>query len=361
METGQSSNSCWAVFIPAGERRQMHAQLMLDARMVLNPVAFAVHLAAFSEHDRPLGVPAGWLWEELDRRYALLTLADLIGWLRDNLDRCMNEPLLANQPAAPTASLAMLFAARKLGLIVPVATTHSMKFFALGDWATYLSDALGSEWDEIEVTEHQGKTAWAAAVKVMSRQTGMPAEDLQDLYDRNKVFSTRQAHEYDTYERLRSLSVVTLELLAGLRSKMSISTPSPIVRNMVVHECASSEGIFIPPSDLPLQPLIERVLIQNPEAKVRDVIGIVGVRGLAFLLGGAEQLSDAITDDIVRHRLAKEISLYLLGLIPVVGNVVTAVEGAELVREVWRRTASGTSPSAESLLYFSSTACRLEP
>ncbi len=340
-----------------GEEKNVLPRLMLDASVVLNPVAFAVHLAAFSSHEQPVGVPVAWLWEELDRRYALLTLADVIGWLRSDLDRCLNEPLGSDQYAAPTASLAMLFAARRLGLIVPVATTHSIKFFESADWASYLSDALGPDWEEIGVSEHQGQTAWTAAVKVIAREKGMAREDLEHLYARNRDFSTSQTHEYPTYERLRSLSVVTLELLAGLCSRVSVSTPSPRIRNLIAQDCAMSEGIFIAPTELPLQPLIEQALVRNPRAKVRDALGVVGIRDLALLLGGAEELSEAIAQQLNNQRLAKDMGLYLLGLIPVVGNVATAVEGAELIRDLWKRATSDAPASAESLLYFSAAAC----
>lgn len=338
----------------------MRPRLMLDATVVLNPVAFAVHLAAFSSHEWPIGVPVAWLWEELERRYALLTLADDIGWLRNDLDRCLDEPLGGDQYASPIQSLAMLFAAHRLGLVVPVATTPSLKFFEGADWASYLSEALGSDWEEFPVSKQQGQTAWKAAINAVATEKGLPCEDLERLYERNRCFNTRQADEYPTYERLRSLSVVTLELMASLCLKVSVSTPSPRVRNLIVQDCASPEGIFIPPRDLPFQPLIERVLVRHHGATVRDALALVAIRDIASLLGGAEELSEVIAQHLAGGRLAKDVGLYLLGLIPVVGNIATAVEGAELIHDLWKYETSEAAGSAESLLYFAASSCTVQ-
>jgi len=45
----------------------MQPRLILDSAVLMNPASFAVHLAAFAEPTRPLGVAVASLWEELDQ------------------------------------------------------------------------------------------------------------------------------------------------------------------------------------------------------------------------------------------------------------------------------------------------------
>jgi hypothetical protein len=333
----------------------MQPRLIVDSAVLMNPLSFAVHLGAFAEPAQPLGIAVASLWEEFDRRYSLISLADTILWFRNDLDRCLAQPLHVSQYAVPDATLALLFAATHLGIARPTCTSHSMAFFRQGHWQSYLSDSLGDKWQVLEVDKSLGNACWQIALRQTSAETGESIERIEEFYD--VVFrrlANKTYREFEVADRARTLSIGILEALAGLCFGTSLSTPDPLLRDLLLSH-ASSADLFVPPKQLPFQPMIERVAVHRETSTVRDIISIVELRRLATLLDGAEHMIEVLTSELAKRDLAKDSALFVLGLVPIVDKVVSAIEGGELVRRLWRARNDLVRPDAEHLLYWSSS------
>lgn len=335
----------------------MKTKYLLDPSYLLDARSFAIHIAGLAEGSHPLGVPAAWLWEVLSERYSLLDLADAFLYYGDSLDRCLNHPI--NDPVfggghavGPDAALTLLIAGSKLGYVVPVAEKRSIEFLKDADWASYLGKALGENWEELTCEKPEAEEIWSTAKRCTKRELSLTNEDLDELYARNRNFTTRRAHEYHIYNYLRRLSVIMGETLTFLNAGKSLSTASPATFNMIIEDLKSGTGIFQPPSSLPFQPLIQKVIFRK-DALVKDVFAVVETRRLSDLLGGPDEFQEVIFGNIRHRTIAKRTALYLLGLVPIIGYVATGIEGLELIKEIWKSLHEGKKTTAGDLLYHS--------
>lgn len=334
----------------------MTSKMILDPSILLSPHSFAAHLAAVGDANSPFGIPISWLWEKLRDRYGLLDFSDCCNWLKSDIDKCLSTNLSLDVKR-PDGLLSMLIASCHLGYAVPFATGSGIEFFEQGDWATYLSDALEKDIEEIDLDENTKTQSWELTLKVVSEETGVSETDLGELVNRNKKFKTRTSKEYAIYEKLRKLNIMLIETLAAIKSGKQISTPSPDTRSLLLHSLNSSDAFYIPPNKLPLQPLIEEVIINQSDISVRDVFSIAGTRNLSSLLSGSEKLAELIIADFADKALAKDTVLYLLGLIPGVGNISNAIAGADLLQKLWKAKDKQSMYDPSYLLYFCSTEC----
>lgn len=331
----------------------MTPHILLDASVLINPISLAVHLAAFADSTRPLGISVASLWEEFNRRYSLITLADVIPWFRDDLDRCMAQRIGVNQHAAPDATLALLIAATRLGILRPVCTESSMAYFQTDGWAGYLSSSLGDDWTVLHVEQSLFQNTWQIALLQTAHETGLSPDEISRNYEVVFRQLANQTHdEYAVADRARSLSVVLTEVFATLRAGASLSTPDPLLRDIVANNMHAA-ATLTPPDRLPFEPLIERVVVRTDTTTVRDILSIIELRRLSSFLGGADQLIELIEADLAARNLVKDAGLFLLGVLPVIGPIATAIEGRELLHRLWRVRSDNREPSAEHLLYWS--------
>jgi hypothetical protein len=93
--------------------------------------------------------------------------------------------------------------------------------------------------------------------------------------------------------------------------------------------------------------------MRKQHTTIRDICEIAGTRHLSQLLDGPEKLSGLILADIEHRELAKDTALYLLGLVPMLGNIANALSGADLLTKLWDARQRQSKIRADSLLYFS--------
>ena len=323
--------------------------VLLDPQVVLNPLSFALHLAVFSERDRPVLIPLGWLWEEMSAEFGVTMTADIFGSRTGKLVRNLREPLYTEGHSPLIASSALLATACTVGLARGVATSDWSEFLQDADWASYLGGLVGNTWIEEKVDRSIYQRAGEIAAAAIGRDTNRNPDEIIEIYKRNVNWDNRTPDEYPIYERFRKATNSYSQIYAFLRLGYQLSTPARDTRR-TVQETFGTYGLVrkIDSSD-PMVPIVRKVSINPAQITVEDVIAMAENKQLLAKLGAVD-----VADSIDQHRdqqlrTGKALILFFLGLVPVIGTAINAISALDLARDA--ASLARTSGDGDSLLY----------
>ncbi len=254
------------------------------------------------------------------------------------------------------ASAALLSAACRHGLVRPVATKVLGEAMLQGDWDSYLSDLVGSV-DTLTPSRDLYKNTFDIALSEVSTELGMEREQVFDQYTRNIDCDQRKPEEYPVYERLRSLHVQLSELYAFLEAGCEISTSSNKVRKTVSNVLGAHGLITSNEIDDPMLPVVRKVTFDPTPFNVGDIVEMVESRQLLEKLGAMDLVFASQGRSETLKGFAKDMTLYLLGLIPGIGTIANILGAMNLLEEA--RTLLTKANDKESILYFDETGVHL--
>jgi hypothetical protein len=115
-------------------------------------------------------------------------------------------------------SISLLVAGVRAGFLRPVATQQSFEFFAKGDWASFLGNAVGADWEPLTLPDEIKNRGIQSALLLTSQYAGISLSKIEALVHRNEKWSDRHPDEYPIYEYYRKLNVQAVETLAATHS-----------------------------------------------------------------------------------------------------------------------------------------------
>lgn len=326
--------------------------ILIDPKVVLQPVNFALHLAVFGNVDKPIHVPLGWLWEELVKEYSICTLSDILYWHTDDIDKNLAEPLVSDNFLSLHATSALISAAKKLGYIQFIATKDYGRFFrtdSIDNWSGYLVDLIGGDWIDIESSKRSRDFAEGTTLDIVSKRRGLGKEELSTIYRQNLSWINRKPEDYPIFEEIRVLKNTINQLCSCLEHGFSLSTANTQWHTLLRKELRAEGIVRLPQDHCSSLPILRLVKNFPMNFTVSDVIKMIESRELLEKLGVTADLLESIENSHKKKELIKGYLLYLIGIVPGAGSIANVLGALDLLNQA--SALFKDNDSLKSLLY----------